>query len=202
MIRQLDALHPVGVIAGVINCVTLTDGTLRLVISGVERAAIVRPVAEEFLAAEVAPIEETGGQTVEAIALSRAVLDAYRTFAKVDYSTLPQRLQARFASSRYRGPRPAWPMPSRHCCRSTIEQRQQLLETSDVVTRLEAILELMNRRQRRLGVTSAGNPPLPCSIGMGTCRFPVLKALADAAAFGHIWRSGRPFRAADVLRAG
>ena len=32
----------------------------------------------------------------------------------------------------------------------------------------------------------AGNPPLPCSAGMGTCRIPGRKALADAAAFGHI----------------
>ena len=99
-----------------INCVTLTDGTLKPVISGVERAAIVRPVAEEFLAAEVAPIEETSGQTVEAIALSRAVLDAYRTFTNVDYSTLPQRLQARLHLPDIGDPGP-WPMPSRHCCR-------------------------------------------------------------------------------------
>ncbi len=138
----VDALHPVGVIAGVINCVTLTDGTLRPVVSGVERAAIVRPVADEFLAAEVTPIEETGGQTVEAIALSRAVLDAYRTFAKVDYSTLPQRLQARLHLPDIGDPGPMADAVA-PLLPVTIEQRQQLLETSDVVTRLEAILELM-----------------------------------------------------------
>ena len=102
----LDALYSVGVIAGVINCVTLPDGTLKLVVSGLERTAVVRPVEEEFLAAEIASVEESRGQTAEAVVLSRAVLDAYRIYAKVDYSVLPQRPSGSSPPSRCRRPRP------------------------------------------------------------------------------------------------
>jgi uncharacterized protein len=79
----LDALYSVGATAGVVNCVTLADGTLKIVVSGLERAAVVRPTEEEFLAAEIAPCEESGSQTAEAVALSGAVADAYRVYANL-----------------------------------------------------------------------------------------------------------------------
>jgi ATP-dependent Lon protease len=143
----LDALYSVGVIAGVINCVTLPDGTLKLVVSGLERTAVVRPVEEEFLAAEIASVEESRGQTAEAVVLSRAVLDAYRIYAKVDYSVLPQDLQARLrlpdAGDPSRLADSVAPLLS-----AGIDQRQQLLETGDVIKRLEMILELMKTSQR------------------------------------------------------
>ena len=125
---QLDALYAVGVTAAVINCVTLTDGTLKLAISGLERAAVGKPVADEFLAAEIAPIAESNGQTDQAVLLSRLVLDAYRMFANVDYSHVPPQLQARLHLPDIGDPSlladtvaPLLPV--------SIEQRQQLLET-------------------------------------------------------------------------
>jgi len=139
---QLDALYPVGVTAAVINRVVLTDGTLKLAISGLERAAVGKAVADEFLAAEIAPIEESNGQTDKAVLLSRLVLDAYRMFANVDYSHVPPQLQARLHLPDIGDPSlladtvaPLLPV--------SIEQRQQLLETSDVTARLDAILDLI-----------------------------------------------------------
>ena len=143
----MDALYSVGVTASVINRVTLTDGTLRIVVSGLERIAIGQPVAEKFLAAEIAPIEESRNQTDEAALLSRLVLDAYRMFANVDYSGLPLRLQARFHLPDIGDPSlladtvaPLLPV--------AIEQRQRLLETSDVVARLDAIFDLIRAAQQ------------------------------------------------------
>ena len=144
---QLDALYPVGVTAAVINRVVLTDGTLKLAISGLERAAVGKLVAAEFLAAEIAPIEESNGQTDKAVLLSRLVLDAYRMFANVDYSNVPPQLQARLHLPDIGDPSlladtvaPLLPV--------SIEQRQQLLETSDVTARLEAILDLIKAAQK------------------------------------------------------
>jgi uncharacterized protein len=144
---QLDALYSVGVTASVINCVTLLDGTLKLHMSGLERAAVGKLVADEFLAAEIAPIAESNGQTDQAILLSRLVLDAYRTFANVDYDNLPSLAQARFHLPGIGEPglladtvAPLLPIG--------IEQRQQLLETSDVTARLEAILDLIKASQQ------------------------------------------------------
>jgi ATP-dependent Lon protease len=142
----LDGLYSVGVIASVIHNTTLLDGTLKLFISGHERSVVVRPVERDFLAAEVAPLEQTRGYTAEAMVLFRAVLEAYQKWANVDLSALPQGPQARLRLPSMEEPGgladaigPLLPIG--------IEQRQQLLETADVVARLEAILELMKASQ-------------------------------------------------------
>jgi ATP-dependent Lon protease len=143
----LDALYSVGVTAGVVNCVTLADGTLKIVVSGLERAAVVRPTEEEFLAAEIAPCEESGSQTAEAVALSGAVADAYRVYANLDYTALPKPLQVRLRLPNIDDPGiladSVAPLLS-----VGIDQRQQLLEITDVVTRLEKILELLKADQQ------------------------------------------------------
>ena len=142
-----DALYSVGVTAGVVNCVTLADATLKLVVSGLERAAIVRPIEEEFLAAETAPCEESRGETVEAVALSGAVADAYRVYANLDYTAVPKPIQARLRLPSIEAPGlladSVAPLLS-----VGIDQRQQLLESCDVVTRLEKILELLRAGQQ------------------------------------------------------
>lgn len=143
----LDALYSVGVIAGVVNCVRLADGTQKLVVSGLERAAVVRPIEQEFLAAEIAPRQESRSQAAEAVALSSAVVDAYRAYANLDYTALPMPLQARLRLPNIEDPGmladSVAPMLS-----VSIDQRQQLLETGDVVTRLEKILELLKAGQQ------------------------------------------------------
>ena len=139
---DLDALYSVGVTASVLNREPLPDGTLKLFISGLHRTVVVKPVDGAFLAAVTTPIEETRGQTPEAVALSRAVLRAYQVYANIDFSALPQELQARFRL-------PSMGEPGRLADSVAlllsvgIDKRQQLLETSDVVARLEKILELM-----------------------------------------------------------
>jgi len=134
----LDALYPVGVAAKVIHQVTLLDGSLKLFMSGIERATVIRPVEEDFLAAEIAPVEETRGQTSEAAALFSAVLEAYQSWANVDFSTLPH--GARDPGALADVIAPLLPVD--------IEQRQKILETRDVVARLETILELIQAARR------------------------------------------------------
>jgi uncharacterized protein len=139
----LDQLYSTGVTASLLNRELLPDGTLKLFISGLQRTAVVKAVESEFLAAETAPVEETNTQTPEAIALSRAVLDAYQIYANVDFSALlPMEIQARFRL-------PATGAPGRLADSVAlllsigIDKRQQILEATDVVRRLEMILELM-----------------------------------------------------------
>ena len=98
----LDALYSVGVTASVIHKVTLFDGTFKFLVSGHERTAVIGPVEEEFLAAEVAPVEETRGHTAEAAALFRAVLEAYRIWADADFTAVPRGPQGSFAPPWYR----------------------------------------------------------------------------------------------------
>jgi len=141
--NTLESLYQVGVAASVINSQTQVDGVLKVSVSGLQRTAIVRLINDEFLSAEVEPIEERRGQSPEAAALSRAVLDAYQVYANVDFSSLPPGPYGRFRLPSIGDPGlladTVAPLLS-----VSIEQRQKLLETSDVVTRLETILDLMN----------------------------------------------------------
>jgi len=143
----LDALYSVGVTASVVNCLTLPDGTLKIVVSGLERAAVVRPIEEEFLVTEITPREESGSGTAEAVALSSAVAEAYWIYANLDYTTLPKPLQVRLRLPNIDNPGiladSVAPLLS-----VGIDQRQQLLEITDVVTRLEKILELLKTDQQ------------------------------------------------------
>jgi hypothetical protein len=72
---------------------------------------------------------------------------------------------------------------------------RHLPETDGAIARLKTILEQVESRPAEPSL-STGNRPLPCSAAWGSCRFPVLKALADAATIGHIScqvvHSGRP----------
>jgi uncharacterized protein len=137
-----DDLYPVGVMASVIHNTTLLDGTLKLFISAHRRTLATRPVEAQFLAAEIAPVEDTSGHSDEAVAMFRAVLEAYQRWANVDFSAVPLGPQARLRLPSMEEPgaladaiAPLLPI--------AIEQRQQLLETADVVARLQAILDLM-----------------------------------------------------------
>jgi ATP-dependent Lon protease len=140
----LDALYPVGVTASVINRMTLPDGTLKVFVSGLKRAALVRLVDDECLAAEIAPVEEERSQTAEAVNLSRAVLDAYLIYAKIDFSPPLQGPQTRFRLP-YVGDPSLLADSIAPSLSVGIDKKQQILETGDVVTRLETILELMDR---------------------------------------------------------
>lgn len=122
---------------------TQVDGTLKVTVRGLQRTRIVRLTDGEFLAAEVAPIEEQGGQSKETAALTSMVLDAYQAYAEVDFSPLPAGSKVRFGLPSIGDPGlladTVAPLLS-----TSIEQKQQILETSDVVTRLERLNELMS----------------------------------------------------------
>lgn len=132
-----------GVIANVVDRQRQVDGALKVTVCGLQRTGIVRLTDGEFLAAEAAPIEEQSGQSTEAATLSSAVLDAYQTYAEVDFSALPPGSKARFGLPSIGDPSlladTVAPLLS-----TSLEQKQQLLETRDVVTRLERLIELMS----------------------------------------------------------
>ena len=142
----LQSLHPVGVTASVINSQAQTDGVLKVTVSGLQRSAIRRLIDGEFLAAEIEPIEEQRSQSEEATSLSRMALEAYRIYANIDLSSLPVRQRVRFGLPSTENP---GLLADSVALTIGIDEKQQLLEASDVVTRLEKVLELMNTAQPR-----------------------------------------------------
>jgi ATP-dependent Lon protease len=130
-----DALYNVGVIASVIDLASLDDGTMKLLVRALERAAIIHFAEGEFLTADTAPIQESRAEEEEAFNLSRAVLEKLQAHRNLNFDYLtrvaihkPSVLADAIA-----------PLLS-----VEIDKKQELLETSDVVTRLENIIALMN----------------------------------------------------------
>lgn len=131
---DFDALYSVGVVADIIHCSETPEGNLRVKVSCSERATIVRPVTGDFLAAEVATIEDTRALDADAFARSREIFEAYQSFA---HTAPPQSL--------YRYAREPGVLANVvvQLMETGIERMQQILETGDVVARLETILGWM-----------------------------------------------------------
>ena len=128
--------------ASVIDLIKLNDGTIKLLVKTLTRATIVRLVEDPFLTAEIAPFDESRGQDEEAIALSRAVLEALFAARNVgQISSVYDRLQENKEPGTL-----ADAVAAILPC--DIRQKQDLLETGDVVSRLQKTLALMKTDQQ------------------------------------------------------
>jgi ATP-dependent Lon protease len=137
---DFSALYSVGVTADILERLEFPDGNWRVKVSCAGRASIVRPHQGDYLAADITPIEETRTTTVEAFAQVREILDAYETYAKAPPPTYFRGL------SREPG---VFADVAVQLVKMDIDKMQQMLEISDVVTRLETVLAWMK----------AGPPP-------------------------------------------
>jgi len=135
-------LFGVGLTASVTDLTKLNDGTIKLLVKTLARATIVRLVEDPFLTAEIAPFDESRGQDEEAIALSRAVLEALFAARNVgQISAVYDRMQENKEPSALADAVAA-------ILKCDIRQKQDLLETGDVVSRLQKILALMKTDQQ------------------------------------------------------
>jgi len=80
-----DALYDLGVIATAMQLLKLPDGTVRVLVEGVQRARLVNLIDHEgHQAAEVELIEEVEGDATEATALMRSVVEQFDNYAKLN----------------------------------------------------------------------------------------------------------------------
>jgi ATP-dependent Lon protease len=135
-------LYGVGLTASVTDLIKLNDGTIKLMVKTLTRATIVRLVEDPFLTAEIAPFDESRGQDEEAIALSRAVLEALFDARNVGQISS---VCDRFQENKEPGTLADAVAAILGC---DIRQKQDLLETGDVVSRLQKILTLMKTDQQ------------------------------------------------------
>jgi uncharacterized protein len=135
-----DALYNVGVIARVMDLVSLGDGSLKILVEGFWRAAITHFASGEFLTADTSPIQESRRAEEGAVNLSRAVLEKLQAHlaANLDFLSWPYAYLSRIREPSVLADAIA-PLLS-----AEIDKKQELLETGDVVTRLEKIIALMN----------------------------------------------------------
>ncbi len=137
-----DDLYRVGTVAVVHKMIKVPDGTLRILVQGVQRVRLVKPVQDEpYLVAELEDLPEVVPESPEVEALTRTV---QQQFAQIIGLTpyLPEELQLAAANVDD-------PTALTHLIASTLrlktEERQELLETADVEERLRRIAAILGR---------------------------------------------------------
>ena len=80
-----DSLYDTGVVAVVLQLLKLPDGTVRVLVEGKHRAQLKAMEAQEnYLVAEIAPVEELAAEGPEAAALMRSVAEQFENYAKLN----------------------------------------------------------------------------------------------------------------------
>jgi ATP-dependent Lon protease len=135
-----EDIFDVGVLATVLQLLKLPDGTVKVLVEGKSRAAVLKFTArEEFYEADIAAIEEDGGEAHEAEALSRAVIEQFENYVKLNKKVPPE---ATAAIPQITEPGKLADNIASHLA-VKINDRQQLLEIFNVVKRLEKVFALM-----------------------------------------------------------
>jgi ATP-dependent Lon protease len=133
-------IYEVGVLASVLQLLKLPDGTVKVLVEGRSRAAVLKFTGrEEFYEAEIAPITEQGGEPHEAEALSRAVIEQFENYVKLNKKIPPEALAA---IPQITEPGKLADNIAAHLA-VKISDRQQLLEIFNVGKRLEKVFALM-----------------------------------------------------------
>jgi len=135
-----DDIYDVGVVATVLQLLKLPDGTVKVLVEGKHRAAVVKFTGrEDYYEAETAVIDEDTGEEHEAEALSRAVAEQFENYVKLNKKIPPEALAS---IPQIAEPGKLADSIAAHLS-VKIGDKQQLLEIFDVVKRLEKVFALM-----------------------------------------------------------
>ncbi len=137
-----DDIFTVGTVGTIIQLLRLPDGTVKVLVEGKQRARIQRFIPnEEFFLCDVEPIEDDPTTSVEVEALMRSVQTAFETYVKLNKRIAPEMLNTVQTIED----------PSRladtivvQLTSIKLDDRQEILETTDPAKRLERLFELMN----------------------------------------------------------
>jgi ATP-dependent Lon protease len=135
-----EAIYDVGVVATVLQLLKLPDGTVKVLVEGRARAGIARFTPQaDYYEAEVAYVAEDGSGSAEAEALSRAVIEQFENYVKLNKKVPPEALAA---IPQIENPGELADRIASHLS-VKIAEKQQLLEVFNVVKRLEKVYALM-----------------------------------------------------------
>ncbi|HEX2558942.1 endopeptidase La [Phenylobacterium sp.] len=135
-----DAIYDVGVVATVLQLLKLPDGTVKVLVEGQARAGITKFTRQtDYYEAEIALVTEDGAGTPEAEALSRAVIEQFENYVKLNKKVPPEALAA---MPQVESPGELADRVASHLS-VKIADKQQLLEIFNVVKRLEKVYALM-----------------------------------------------------------
>src|SRR5512132_1602401 len=135
-----EDLYDIGSVATVLQMLKLPDGTVKVLVEGTQRAQI-RSIEErgEYLAARAQPIPGEPGTAHEVEAMRRALLTQFDQYVKLNKKIPPEILTS--MSGIDDGGRLADAIAAHLPLK--LEQKQQILEMSDVGKRLEHLLGVL-----------------------------------------------------------
>jgi len=137
---QPGAIYDVGVIATVLQLLKLPDGTVKVLVEGRTRAALLKFTDQtEYFEAEAADLDEDGEDAAEAEALSRAVVEQFENYVKLNKKVPPEALSS---IPQITEPGKLADSIAAHLA-IKIAEKQQLLELFNVSKRLEKVYALM-----------------------------------------------------------
>ena len=137
---QPSAIYDVGVIATVLQLLKLPDGTVKVLVEGKTRAAVLKFTGEtSYFEAEAAELDEDGENEAEAEALSRAVAEQFENYVKLNKKVPPEALSS---IPQITEPGKLADSIAAHLS-IKIGDKQQLLEIFNVAKRLEKVYALM-----------------------------------------------------------
>ena len=134
------AIYDVGVVATILQLLKLPDGTVKVLVEGKTRAGVARYTAQsDYYEVEIADLPDDSLASPEAEALSRAVVEQFETYVKLNKKVPPEALAA---MPQIENPGELADRVASHLS-VKISDKQALLEVFDVVKRLEKVYALM-----------------------------------------------------------
>lgn len=146
---KIEDLYPVGTVANILQLLKLPDGTVKVLVEGVQRANIVRNIDnEEYFFSEIELLESEGVDEKEEEALVRSVLGQFESYIKLNKKIPPEVLASvngidepeRLADTI------AAHMPL------SLEDKQTALELTNVTERFEYLMGMMENEEDILKV--------------------------------------------------
>ncbi len=135
-----DAIYETGTLASVLQLLKLPDGTVKVLVEGVNRARVVEFTDNpEYFEARVAPVDEEQGAEEEIEALARSAVSQFENYVKLNKKISPEVLGTIAQIEDYS--KLADTIASHLAVK--ISEKQEVLETASISQRLERIFALM-----------------------------------------------------------
>ncbi len=147
--RKVDAevtgipdIYPIGTMARILQMVKVPDGTLRVLVQGIERIHIAQFIqTDPYIKAGIKALPEKTEKTVELEALMRSVSDMFQKMVSLT-PNMPEELSA--AALNIEDPRQLAYLIATNI-RLDLPQRQELLEADLVHDKLTKLMQTLNR---------------------------------------------------------
>lgn len=134
---NIDGLHRIGTIANILQVLKLPDGTVKVLVEGIQRAKALSLMENEgFLEAEVSILTEQETHQADQLALRRTLLSQFEQYAKIN-KKIPAEVLTSIQELENDG-RLADTIAAH--LQLKLEQRQRLLELINVAERMEYLL--------------------------------------------------------------